>query len=274
MLTKQPRILIPTDFSENSKVALQYGISLASELKGEIILLHVIEPPYNFATSVDNILHKLKENANNLLNEWVKESARRKKVKIDTVLETGMTTSSILDLVQTRNIDLVVMGSKGETGFAKILFGSITADIMLHSPVPVLAIPVLKDEFEMDRILFATDLRKNDIDNLQKVIKLAELFNSQIDVLHIDKKGDFDSEIRFEGFRQMVKNSIHNSKITFNKYRNDNILTGINEYLSENPASLIVLSRYKKSVIGKFLGKEYTDKIGSYTNKPVLVLIA
>lgn len=274
MLSKQSKILIPTDFSDYSRAAFQYGISLATKFGSSIILLHVIEPPYNFATTMENTLEKLKENANDELKEWAEKGIREKKVTVDTVLETGMTISSILDSVREKDIDLVIMGSKGETGFAKILFGSVATDIMLHSTVPVLTVPVEMDSFEMNSILFTTDLREKDFESLKEVVKLAKSFNSNIDVLHIAENDEFEDELRFIGFREMTKEEIDFSDIEFNRYENENALEGINEYLNSQSFSLIVMTRYKKSVIGKLLGKRHTDKIGSYTNKPVLVLIA
>lgn len=274
MLTKQSKILIPTDFSDYSRAAFQYGISLASKFGSNIILLHVIEPPYNFATTMDNALEKLKENANEELDKWAAKGIQDKKVNVDTILETGMTISSILDTVREKDIDLVIMGSKGETGFAKILFGSVATDIMLHSTVPVLTVPVEMDSFEMDKILFTTDLRENDFKSLEEVVKLAQSFSSKIDVLHIVKKNGFEDQLRFTGFREMAKQKIDFTGLEFNRYESDNALAGINEYLNSEEFSLIVMTRYKKSVIGKLLGKRHADKIGSYTNKPVLVLVA
>jgi len=274
MLSEESKILIPTDFSDYSRAAFQYGISLATKFGSSIILLHVIEPPYNFATTMENTLEKLKENANDELKEWAEKGIREKKVTVDTVLETGMTISSILDSVREKDIDLVIMGSKGETGFAKILFGSVATDIMLHSTVPVLTVPVEMDSFEMNSILFTTDLREKDFESLKEVVKLAKSFNSNIDVLHIAEKNEFEDELRFTGFREMTKEKIDFSDIEFNRHENENALEGINEYLNSQSFSLIVMTRYKKSVIGKLLGKRHTDKIGSYTNKPVLVLIA
>jgi len=274
MLSKQSKILIPTDFSDYSRAAFQYGISLASKFGSNIILLHVIEPPYNFATAMENTLEKLKKNANDELDKWAGKGVQDKKTNVDTILETGMTISSILDTIREKEIDLVIMGSKGETGFAKILFGSVATDITLHSTVPVLTVPVEMDSFEMDKILFTTDLREKDFDCLEEVVKLAKRFDSKIDVLHIADRNDFEDELRFTGFSELVRKKMDFSEFEFNRKKNGNALSGINEYLNSKDYSLIVMTRYKKTVIGKLLGKSHADKIGSYTNKPVLVLIA
>jgi nucleotide-binding universal stress UspA family protein len=274
MLSKKSKILIPTDFSDYSRSAFQYGISLASKFGSNIILLHVIEPPYNFATTMENALDKLKKNAKEELTSWADEGIKDKKVKVDTILETGMTISSILDTVREKEIDLVIMGSKGETGFAKILFGSVATDIMLHSTVPVLTVPFEMDSFEINKILFTTDLRENDFKSLEEVVKLAQSFKSKIDVLHIAEKNNFEDELRFTGFREMSKQKIDFDELEFNRLKHENAIAGINEYLNSKDFSLIVMTRYKKTLIGKLLGKRHTDKIGSYTNKPVLVLIA
>jgi len=273
MLSAKSKILIPTDFSDYSKKAFETAITLAEKFGSEIILFHAIEPPYNFASSVDDMLSKMKNNAKSQLDEWITKHLKEKKLNVTSIIETGMAISSILETIRDSGIDMVVMGSKGETGFAKILFGSVATDVMLHSPVPVLTIPPDFASFELNKILFTTGYRKNDLRSLREIDILADQFNAEIEILHIvHEEDDFESTLKGTGFEELVKKETGSKHYTFSSYYHENTLNGISEYLDRNPASLVVLTRYKKSVIGKLLGKKHTDKITGYVNIPVLVM--
>ncbi len=273
MLSAKSKILIPVDFSDYSKKAFETAITLADKFNSEIILFHAIEPPYNFASSVDDILSKMTKNAKSQLDEWIQEQLNGRKINVKSIIEKGMTISSILETIRSADIDLVVMGSKGETGFAKILFGSVATDVMLHSPVPVLTIPPDYNTFELKKVLFATDFREHDLHSLRKVVSFADHFSAETEVLHIrHDENDFDSTLKESGFEELAKKETGSKSLSFNSYLHENTLNGISEYLDKNPASLVVLTRYKKSVISKLMGKKHTDKIAGYVNVPVLVM--
>ncbi|HKL42932.1 MAG TPA: universal stress protein [Clostridia bacterium] len=120
-------ILFPTDFSKNADHAFEYLKKMISDGIKKVTIMHVEEGP---GSSSYEKLEVLK----NKLSEY-------NDIKIDLVEDSGNPTKKILEVVDEKNISLVVMGSQGK-GFIKELFvGSVSHDIARHANASVLLIP-------------------------------------------------------------------------------------------------------------------------------------
>ncbi len=278
MISSMKRILIPTDFSHTSKKALFYAIALAEKTGAKITILNVIDPPFNFPTNVEGVIDFLQENAESHLKEMITQINQKypdKKFKIQSQVRIGKPVSQILESISDLDIDLVVIGSGADAPARKILFGSVSTDVILRSPKPVFVIPekVERDNVNFSKILYTTNFRHADYKNLAKVNELAKGFDSSIDVLHVTEEIDLETEIKFRGFKQLVEDHKISKNIQFNMKIHDDAFEGISEYISENSISMMVMSRYKKSIVGLLLDKNYAKKLSVYAEIPLLVLI-
>lgn len=128
------RILVTTDFSNDSELALQYGLSLAQEYQGELHVLHVTA-----ASSVEQVFERAAER----LHRAVPEEAYLW-CRIKQVVRAGHPYREILDYAEENEIDLICMGKHG-AGFAmRALFGSNTDRVLRQAPCPVLIARPLK----------------------------------------------------------------------------------------------------------------------------------
>jgi nucleotide-binding universal stress UspA family protein len=137
-------ILVPTDFSDYSKKSFEQALVIASETGASVTLLHCIEPPYDFASTVESTLEQMKRGANRRLNDMFQKlmkDERFKNIQGTTMLATGLTKATVMEIVKSRDIDLIVMGSMGVSALRKRLFGSTSTDIAFRSPVPVIIVP-------------------------------------------------------------------------------------------------------------------------------------
>lgn len=278
MISTLKRILIPTDFSHTSKKALMYAATLAEKTGAKITILNVIDPPFNFPTNVEGVIDYLQENAENHLKEMIFQIDKKvpnKKFKVKTQIRIGKPVSQILEAINDLDIDLVVIGSGVDAPTRKILFGSVSTDVILRSNKPVIAVPEKVDGYEVDfsKILFTTNFRHADYQNLTEIAEFAKLFNSTIEVLHISEEKDLDTDIKFRGFKQLVENNKIYENITFHLKIHDDAFEGISEYISVNPISMMVMNRYKKSIVGILMDKNYAKKMSIYAEVPLLVLI-
>lgn len=134
-------ILVPVDFSESSRHALELGIELATTFKASLTLIHVWEiPTYPYMelvpTNID-YLTPVENAAKAKLAETVAEiEARLPGVK--SLLKVGNPWEQILTAIAGHGIDLVVMGTHGRRGLSHVLLGSVAEKIVRLSPVPVL----------------------------------------------------------------------------------------------------------------------------------------
>lgn len=156
------KILVPTDFSENATIAVNYAVALAIKAKAEIILLNVfaiVETPFSITSPLVNevnssIFVQMKEQL-----EALKQTIERNNplVKIRTRLYTKGIKDSIMECASEENVDLIVISTHGATGLEKLFFGSVTSSVITHSAVPVLVIPKETRWDEQKNVLFETD---------------------------------------------------------------------------------------------------------------------
>ncbi len=268
-------ILVPTDFSEYSKKSFEQALVLASETKASVTLLHCIEPPYDFASTVESTLEQMKRGANKRLNDMFQQlmkDDRFKNIQGNTMLATGLTKATVMEIVKSRDIDLIVMGSMGVSALRKRLFGSTSTDIALRSPVPVIVVPESDVNKGFNHILFATDYRPNDIETIKSLVQIAELFDSTIHIVHISSQESFDSNLSFRGFRELVKEEVSYSKLNFDIYFDDETFTGLSRYIENNDIDMLVMTRYKKSIMKSLFEKNHTKEMGYYSRIPIMVV--
>jgi nucleotide-binding universal stress UspA family protein len=128
------RILVATDFSECSDTALEFASRLADQIHAQLFIIHVDE--------VANAQGRATVSA---LRREIREKIRRMRPTIATVLykhlsASGSPVEEILKAAEQENIDVIVIGSHGRTGLAKLLTGSVAEGVMRQAECPVLIV--------------------------------------------------------------------------------------------------------------------------------------
>jgi nucleotide-binding universal stress UspA family protein len=154
-----------------------------------------------------------------------------------------------------------------------LIFGSFTTETILQSNIPVLAIPEGSTFNKFKQIVFTTDFHEADLDILSEVVELAQLFNSNIRVVHIAREKNLETEIKFRGFRELAKEQNTDARFTFDLAYEDDFFTGIADYLDDYPADLLVMVRYKKTFWESLVSRSFTKELGFYSEVPLLVLV-
>jgi nucleotide-binding universal stress UspA family protein len=147
MPTAFSRILVPTDFSELSSVALEYGQALAERFGASLHVLHVIEDPFMLgATSSEIYVPDVPALRAALVTEAEAQLAGllpdrvRDALHVTTEVRVGHAAPIICDVARTSPCDLVVMGTHGRTGVAHLFLGSVAEKVVRMAPCPVLTI--------------------------------------------------------------------------------------------------------------------------------------
>jgi nucleotide-binding universal stress UspA family protein len=145
------RIMIPIDYSENSKVALAYGAELALGFGASVDIVHVWDRPTYVTDAVmvqrPGEAHKplgelIRENAQHDMTEFLSQVSLPAALSTSSRLVPGEPASALLAELNKGEHDLVVLSTHGRTGFAHLLLGSIAEKLVRLSPVPVLTVPV------------------------------------------------------------------------------------------------------------------------------------
>jgi nucleotide-binding universal stress UspA family protein len=135
-------VLVPLDFSEHSRRALDCAISLAQPFNATIHLLHVVEalvfPPDVEVVDSAALAAQLNEEAAKSLEKWSKEASSRAVIEED--LRAGTPYREIIDAADETKADLIIMGTQGRTGLTRLLIGSTAERVVRHAHCPVLVV--------------------------------------------------------------------------------------------------------------------------------------
>jgi nucleotide-binding universal stress UspA family protein len=146
------KILVAIDGSEISMKAAVYAIDIVKKNKSQLIALTVLDISTprrissSFITAPTYGLKELEEKrkeAQQWLDKFEKLAAKENNVKLkseiieDPISRVG---SAIVDYAERENVDLIVIGSRGRTGFKKMLLGSVASDVVTYAYCPVMVV--------------------------------------------------------------------------------------------------------------------------------------
>ncbi len=138
------KILVPVDGSDCSWKGLDYAQEIAEKFAGQLVVLNV-EQVYNanlLALPMDNLYmdQMISEAGENLILKAAKEKITKYSGKVQFFSEKGHPAEQILIVAAKNNCDLIVMGSRGLSGIAEFLLGSVSTRISEHAQIPVLIV--------------------------------------------------------------------------------------------------------------------------------------
>lgn len=276
-------ILVPIDFSENSKNAMDYAILLANKLKMKLLLLHAFYPSVVEAISDSYKIARHKqisgtpaelERELDIWREVVTDT--EKTLKCETVFAEGELTDVITELMTERDIDLIVMGTKGATGLKEVFMGSNTVKVIEEFSCPVIAVPQGFQFNDIKKIIFATDYHDSDIASLRFIIKLALLFESELIVTHVaegDLKPRFEEDL-LQYFIERLGKSISYDKMKFHLLDGKDIDKSLNKFIDEQNADLFVISTKDRLFKGPFFNRGLTRKFAHHIQIPLMAFHA
>jgi universal stress protein A len=140
------QILVATDFSEQSREALDYAAQLARPFGSAIDILHIWEVPTfvpaGGAAGFGNasLFEMIRKGAEEALNKFVDDASKREISVRFAKTEAGAPAYRITEFAKEGGYDLIVVGTHGRTGLSRVLLGSVAENVVRHAPCPVLAV--------------------------------------------------------------------------------------------------------------------------------------
>jgi universal stress protein A len=145
------RVLVPTDFSPTSEAALRYGIALARAFHARLSLLHIPEHPGEAAEAEYPIgIYETMKNAANERLGGLLTTEEARELKPEYTMRIGNAASEIVRFAAERDIDLIVMGTHGREGVARVLIGSVAETVVRRASCPVLTVHNPEHEFVLE----------------------------------------------------------------------------------------------------------------------------
>ncbi len=157
-MIRMKNILVPTDFSEFSRLALDYAITIAQTFKATIFLIHVTPEkeldsirqisPYLEPGRIEELLKGRESEDRKRLNEFISPE-KKEGIKTEAIHRVGTPFLEIIKVAKEKEADLIVMATHGRSGLSHILFGSVAEKVVRKSTCPVLSIRPPEHKFAM-----------------------------------------------------------------------------------------------------------------------------
>jgi nucleotide-binding universal stress UspA family protein len=143
-MSRFKEILVPVDFSEHSTAALKAAIELARVFDSNLHLLHCyqIQPggisPYGIAIP-SSYVTEIRDVASRQLAEW-QEKHVPVGIPVDALAIPEAPSEAIVETARATGADLIVMGTRGLSGFKHVMFGSVAERTVRLAPCPVMTV--------------------------------------------------------------------------------------------------------------------------------------
>ncbi len=196
-------ILLPTDFSEISLNAIRYAVALFWDEPCTFYLLNVYRVPYltneqlmeNDAGQLGILEDELHDASQKGLNNILGSLKRGKDHVFHKISDYNFFSDSVKQHIEEKNIDLIVMGTKGATGAKEIFLGTNTGDVIMKTDCNLIAVPERATYSSPVEIAFPTDFRiAYQYKDLAPLIQLAEKHNSTLRILHFSDTDSLTEE--------------------------------------------------------------------------------
>ena len=273
-------ILFPTDFSENSMNAIRYALEFFKYENTKFYFMHVYQKEfYDHEDLVsrevyDEVLERVKADSESRLEDLlktVKEISPNPRFQYHSISAKNTLVEEASRIVDDKNIDLIVMGTKGKSDDRKIVFGSQTFQVLKYVQCPVLAIPANYTNTQPKRVLFPTDyLIPYKRRELKLVCDLASSYRSIVDVLYVSNSDKLS--IRQEDNQQFIRETICKTELNFHTKKGKNIAKTIQDYIKENEIDMLVMVNTQSSFLENILFPSTIDKVSLDLKIPLLAM--
>ena len=276
------KILLPTDFSNNSWNAIEYALKLFKDEVCTFYLLHTYTPAvyhveyvlinpsqFGLGDSIrEEVISHLKD-----VEKKIKKKFKNPNHKFERIAAFNTLILEIQNIIEEKEIDYVVMGTKGASGLQEVLFGSNTVHVFKNAKCPVLAIPD-GFSFEIPReVLFPTDYEiEYQEHHVKPLINIASLFNTRVNIMNVSYGYDL-SEAQ-EANKAILEKYFEGTAYLFHSISNQDVPEAITNFQLKTKINLLAMINNKHSFFENLFFKSKVNHIGFHLNVPFLVIPA
>ncbi|MBT8261241.1 MAG: universal stress protein [Bacteroidia bacterium] len=275
------KILLPTDFSRNAWDAITYAVDLFKNEACDFYILNV----YNFTGyAMDNIIVA---QPNNEYAEAVREKSMKGLERIlqqlsfrdegidhtyFTISKNDNLMDAIKEIVKLKDIDLVVMGTKGDTDAINVSFGSNTVMVMeKERNCPVMAVPPQVQYSAPSEIVFPTSYKTHfKKRELAYLIDIAKITNAPIRVLHVETEDQLDEKQL--NYKKMLEEYFEDIDHSFHNLEKNDIGEAIQLFVQSRGSGMIAFINRKHTFFGSIFSRPLVKELGIHSKVPVLAM--
>ncbi|MEQ8323470.1 MAG: universal stress protein [Vicingaceae bacterium] len=273
------KILIASDFSSNADSAIEYGLKLAQVFNAKVYLFNsfVTVPAIGIdggpGVMSETVIHagieSHREKMESILSDLSEDLT--KGLHIEIVIGDGDPVINICEYAKDQAIDLVLMGTKGESRLEEILFGSTTVEVMKECRCPVIAIPHNSTFYGIKKIVYASDLEEKDIAVIEHLCSFAKFFDSDVVVFHVFEEDNMTNQEEADEFNDLLVQRVKYPKLKKESVTYGNTHDAILDVVKKDLANLIVMREKDRGIFGRLFHKDMVKRINFHTTIPLMV---
>lgn len=270
-------ILTLTDFSTIANHAIDAALVFAKKHNAELEIYHVLKSSDHIVYDLDSNPELVVRNRKNKIINTKLDSWRQKAydlgVKVHLIIGAVDIAQGVLDIVNSQNIDLIVMGSTGMDE-SESVWGTTTQEIIKKVDVPVLVIKSKMRDYKFDNLVFASNLDLEDQDILTRSLKLIKPSSDAVIHLMSVNTSSFFSQPRvlmtsvLKEFEKLV--APYKSESAF--YRDYSVNAGIRHYLEDVDPDILIMSNRERHPLKKLFVPNAAHTAVGKIDCPVLIL--
>tara|TARA_R110000868_G_scaffold136879_1_gene350041 strand:+ start:21150 stop:21974 length:825 start_codon:yes stop_codon:yes gene_type:complete len=267
-------LLVPVDFSEHSANALEVAASIARQQKAQITVIHMMGISEAVIAEEEFLEYEEAKYFMGLAKKRFKSFLDKpylKGITIHKIVQNYKVFSELNNVAKEQNIDLIVMGSHGSTGFNEIFIGSNTEKVVRTSDVPVLIIKQQNSNFVIKNILFGCSFSEDMVLAYKNVKSLAHQFSAKLKLVYINTPfADFlsthEAEERIADFMSKAEESNYKVEI----YNDHSVESGLLNFTNTEKFDIMALPTHGRQGLDHFLLGSIGEDIANHARLPVL----
>ncbi len=267
-------ILVPTDFSDLSKVSIDYAVKVANKLGAHITLLHVVTVIQPTRASMrlrlealeEELMEMGKEDMKALITEFAGKIKTGKPIAFE-VVQGASLNATVKSVAKRLHSGLIVMGTRGANGLKKVVLGSNTSAVIEISNIPVLVVPEFAEFKTFNTVVYATD-RKHLDDELELLVPYLKIFESNLHVFHVTSNAK-----EIAAAEESIRNSV--KKTGYQKFEIKVVVAkeideAVDAYVKETKSDLLTTFAHEHSFYEKLFDRSLTRKLTFQSKVPLL----
>lgn len=268
------RILVPTDFSMHAEYALKVAAQIAKQHNSEIILLHMLELPHQSSdalgsgSAIPEIMF-FKNRAIEKLEDLM-DAEYLNGIPVSQIIQFEKAFDGILAVSRKNDVDFIVMGSHGASGFHEMFIGSNTEKVVRSSDVPVLVIKQEMAEFKADNFLFASDFSDEIKKPFTRVKEFAKLFGSHLHLVMINTPNNFKPTHVAEQIMSEFTSEFTLDNFTTHIYNDSNVEKGILNCSARLESDLIGMCTHGRTGMAHFFNGSISEDLVNHVLRPTI----
>lgn len=269
------KILFATDFSEDATTAFEFAIFLTKKTAGNLLILHNYTPPYVDPSTPISLLDSMYTevaNSYKMQLDRLVNTAREIGISVDSELKISDVLSGIQDTISEKDIDYLVIGKTGTTGFLAKIIGSNASDIINNIKIPTFVIPKSEDSIiDIKSLVYGTQLEFDEITQLTTALEIAELLSATMNLVHVKAPNEMDIRSN-DNLLNDIKTNFPNESFTIETIGAESVEKGLNTAINLFQSDMLVVCSHSRSFLTQLVNPSKSQKLADSVNVPLLVL--